>query len=145
MPKGWYLFDQDVFDPDDRPEGCQPDGVTFEKWTSKGAELVSIFNIYACPSADAAASVFRQAAPQLAKERGFDPATSLTIPHLGDESTAVWHKWSRTQGDAVATARVGNVVLRLWVQAYSEKDSAVLSDLTRRAVERTRAVQSGKL
>ncbi|MER6502329.1 hypothetical protein ABT218_23860 [Streptomyces sp. NPDC001455] len=145
MPKGWYLFDDDVFDPEDRPEGCRPDGVTFEQWTSEGMERVSTFTVYACPSADAAASVFRQAAPRLAEERGFGPATSLAVPRLGDESAAVWHKWSRTEGDAVATTRVGNVVLRLWAQAYSEKDSAVLSDLIRRAVERIQTVQSGKL
>lgn len=141
MPDGWVLFDQDVFSSDDRPEGCLPDGVSFER-TPQGTGGVAIFVLYACPSEATASAVFRQAHQRLADDRGFGPSTPVTIPRAGDESAAYWYT---RPSDAVATARVGNVVLRLWMQEYtSEQGNAVLSDLTSRAIERIRTVQARK-
>ncbi|XIE81579.1 hypothetical protein AB6O49_34335 [Streptomyces sp. SBR177] len=130
-----------MFSPDDRPEGCLPDGVSFEL-TSGDLQNVAVFTLYACPSEAAAAAVFRQAHRRLADERELGPSRPVTIPRAGDESAAYWY--TRPNG-TVATARVGNVVLRLWTQSYtSEQDGAALSDLTRRAVERMRTVQAQK-
>ncbi|MFF0752964.1 hypothetical protein [Streptomyces sp. NPDC004267] len=146
MPRGWVTFDVDTYSEEDRQDGCQLDGIEFERDgnTPSSAFVDADFIIYVCSSYEVTGHVFQQTSQQLAEQEKLGPVTPLDVPKIGDETTANWY---RSADKAFVTTRLGNVVLGLRYHPFqaskAEKDE--IAELTRRAVERVRAVQSGSV
>ncbi|MER5743093.1 hypothetical protein ABT097_07425 [Streptomyces sp. NPDC002225] len=143
MPRGWVTFDVDTYGEEDRQDGCELDGIEFERDgdTPHSPFVDAAFIIHVCSSYEVAKDVFQQTARQATEQQmNVGTPTKLDLPRFGDEYSTNWYKSS----DVVyTTVRVENVVLGLRYKPYtaSKRHKAEIVELTRRAVERIRSLE----